>query len=56
MFISRKKIKQLEQRIADLEKKSVVNTYSFGQVDLAKLAKIFEQRCKPSTNRKQSGK
>ena len=46
MFVSRKKIKQLEQRIADLEKKSVVNTYSLGQVDLAKLAKIFEQKIK----------
>ena len=46
MFVSRKKIKQLEQRIVDLEKKSIANTYSFGQVDLAKLAKIVEQKIK----------
>ncbi len=50
MFISKKKIKQLEQRISELEKKSVADTYSYGKVDLTGLAKIVEGMKKPSGN------
>lgn len=39
MFISKKKYTELLQRIEQLEKKTTVNTYDFGEVDLKTLCR-----------------
>jgi len=48
MFVSRKTLKAMEQRISELETNSTANTYAFGKVNLQKLTKIIEEMKKPS--------
>ena len=36
------KVRRLEKRVTDLERNSKVSTWSYGEVDLAKLARIVE--------------
>lgn len=46
MWISKKKFNALEKRIADLEDQQTVFTFSYGDVDLKKLAQIVEREIK----------
>ena len=41
MFFGR--VKKLEKRVAELERNAKVHTWEYGEVDLAKLARIVEQ-------------
>lgn len=45
-FVSKKRLAEMEKRIAALEDASQVNTWSFGKVDLQKLAQIVEKMSK----------
>ena len=37
------RVKELEKRAAELERNAKVHTWKYGEVDLAKLARIVEQ-------------
>jgi len=55
MFVSRKRLEKIENRIAELENGSKELTFHYGVVDLKKLARIIDGNFRPGKRKTASG-